>query len=150
MTPQQLTIGEGLHPRGLFGVSQGVEVPLLGMMSAGSFGVPVESVSLRVEDAPPGVTVLPFSGPETPGVISIPRSEVTDAVGWTWYAWVDDEWCWVANIRDGKLLVATGSSLTAAKDPAWEGDRYNGWDRWIDPAGVELKAESRPLAGGGG
>lgn len=143
-------IGEGLHPRGLFGVIQGVEVPLIGAMSAGSFGVPVESVSLREENAPRGVTVLPYSGPETPGVVSIPRSEVVDPVAWDWYAWVDGEWCWVGNIRDGKLLVATGSSVTASMDPDWEGDYYNGWDRWIDAEGVELKAQSRPGLGGTG
>ncbi|WP_156138801.1 hypothetical protein [Microbacterium mangrovi] len=127
----------------------GVEVPLVGTMRAGVFGVPVDSVSLRAEDAPPGVTVLPDFGPSAPGIISIPRSEVADAVEWNWYAWVDEDWCWVANIRDGKLFVSTVVSATAAKNPEWEGDRYNGWGRWIDPEGVELKAESRPLAGGG-
>lgn len=84
-----------------------------------------------------------------PDFVRIPLAEFTDLVSWDWYAWVDDEWCWVGNIRDGKLLVATGSSATAAKSPEWEGDYYNGYDRWIDPEGVELKAECRPLAGGG-
>ncbi|KHK97199.1 hypothetical protein LK09_13165 [Microbacterium mangrovi] len=86
--------------------------------------------------------------PPGPDYVRIPLSEFTDLVSWNWYAWVDDEWCWVGNIRDGKLLVATGSSATAAKDPDWEGDYCNGWDRWVDPEGVELKAESHPVVRG--
>jgi len=132
-----------LHPRGKFARIRGQEVPVYGTARAGSFGIPVDSVSVPREYAPAGVTELPGGSPNRYDVIVVPRSEVSDLVIWDWFVLFRGEWYRVENERDGKFLIWMHDYDKAQKDPNWHGEQYNGWDRWISAAGAKLRAKKR-------
>ncbi|KAA9108293.1 hypothetical protein [Microbacterium rhizomatis] len=120
-------------------------MPVLGVGSAGTFGTPVAYVTIAKDDAPSWVTPLP--GDYAPGsdAIRIPRSAVTDLGGWDWYALFAGEWCWVANVREERLLIVTSSYSTAMSNPwEWKGSRNDGWSRWVDADEVVLEARWQP------
>ncbi len=138
----------GLHPRGLFGHIEGREVPLLSLGDAGLSGAQEEWVSMDRGQIPRGVATLPHSGLSGPSTVMVARRLVRDIRSWEWYVHYDDQWFWVGNVRDGRLLIQTDSTVVASSDPAWEGHRNDGWHRWVAADGLQIEARSEAVDGG--
>ena len=133
-----------LHPRGLFGIVDDVELSFYGWTSAGTFGTPVDHVDARTEDVPQGVTLVEGYR-KTPGIVSIPISEVEDLRQWDWFVVFEGVRYRVVSERDGKFLISTGDSAVAAKSAEWDGNFRDDWMRWIDPSGLPVTVESHEV-----
>ncbi|QAY59256.1 hypothetical protein ET475_04135 [Microbacterium protaetiae] len=140
------TMGERLHPRGLFGRIDGVEIPFLGTGRAGSFDVPVDWVTAKTADLPGRyrTSSLDGSAPLDSSARRVPRSDVSDLRQWDWFVLFEGEWFRVLNERGGKFLISTHWYSRAVADPRWSGDHHSGWDQWVDAEDAQIQAVSYP------
>lgn len=136
--------GDGAHPRGLFGLVDGRELPFVSWGSAGSGGVPVDYVSARLEDAPQYAGRLLGTTPPRPGYVRIPVTDVNDLRQWDWFVVFEGTRYEVGQVRDGKFLIGTDDQALA-QSGGWEGSLRDGWRRWIDPSGLPVTVESHEL-----
>lgn len=125
------------HPPGLFGHIAGVEVALLTIARAGTFGAPDDYVTARRADVPAGTTELSVDRPDVVDVIRVPMSEVEQLSRWTWTVRLDGGEYEARQMRDGQVLIGTFDSRFVWGD-GWDGNVRDGWQRWIDAEGLDV------------
>lgn len=127
------------HPPGLFGHIGGVEVALLSVARAGTFGAPVDYVTAHRVDVPAGTPEVAVDRAESADVIRVPMSEVEQLYRWTWTVRLDGGEYEARLMRDGQVLIGTFDSRFVWGD-GWDGNVRDGWQRWIDAEGLDATA----------
>lgn len=138
-----------LHPRGLFGVLDGIEVEFSGTGRAHPPATLVDYAVARRADVPPSTQEAAGSRPSDADIILVPRSSIEGLARWKWTVTFEGAPYDVVMEQDGRFLISTPSTRVADRSEEWEGSFHDGWVRWIDPTGLTVTAERHPLDVGG-
>ncbi|UTT51302.1 hypothetical protein [Microbacterium maritypicum] len=132
------------HPPGLFGHIGGVEVALLTITRAGTFGAPVDYVTARRADVPAGTPEVSVDHAGPAELIRVPISVVDQLARWWWTVRLNGGEYQASQMRDGKVLIGTTDSRFVW-GAGWDGNVRDGWQRWVDAEGLDATATRHPL-----